>query len=418
MAGPDIPSNDSSSGRRFALIALLLIGAVAGGVAVRKWMQAGRRQPATLARTGASPVPSAGLSLNAAALWNRLLSVLGLPGAGRFGFDRLAALLLGHKNEALAAAFAADFMKEPELKKIWDEFEARHDDVNANAAWLARQLSDSNAFAALLNRCAKDPRFVAVGDSLAREMSAAVVQSGSPEVTGGKALTLGDGPAPGHKASAVASAGPQTSSLMKAWSPTNAERVPVVAAGGGETGEESAGTEASSNPTSTGSAGGFNVTALGKVKSAGPDMDAAQYIASLCLRHDPVISYEQCEAIKKYLGPNGLWDSCRLAGELSACINVCLTKPEAGCAKQARDIQACLKTGATPSSCTSGCANGRECKPQCPKGYKLMGARGCLPSCGQAGGKHCLAGKSCKDSGGTVPVGVDTWDCGIASCCR
>ncbi len=82
-----------------------------------------------------------------------------------FGPPELIALLSRHGNPP-AARFASDFLASPTLRAIWVRYLI---DGDLRAAGL--RLRRSQEFAALLDRCSKDPRFEAAADAVMAEPS-------------------------------------------------------------------------------------------------------------------------------------------------------------------------------------------------------------------------------------------------------
>lgn len=166
------PSEDGR--RRLALAAALLLVGIGAGVAAR-------RRLARLADGEPKPrsFPHAALSADVSALWNRLVAILGLPGSRRFTFERLSALLLRHRGDSVARAFAAEFLETPELRALWEEYRKGGDGIDSE--WLARRLEQSQAFAGLLNRYARTPGFLDIGETVALELGAEVARLGSDD---------------------------------------------------------------------------------------------------------------------------------------------------------------------------------------------------------------------------------------------
>ncbi|MCX5789311.1 MAG: hypothetical protein NTX64_12510, partial [Elusimicrobia bacterium] len=161
------PRPDHRRETAVALILLVIFG-IAAGAAWRRWMTG--TGPVAQAPAAGAVFPGAALSDRSATLWARLLAALGLPAGKRLSFDQLSEILVGHRDEPLARAFAADFMREPELKAVWDEFRNSREALDASR--LADRLRDSGAFARLLNRYGEEPAFGRLGDTVAREMTA------------------------------------------------------------------------------------------------------------------------------------------------------------------------------------------------------------------------------------------------------
>ncbi|MCX5788131.1 MAG: hypothetical protein NTX64_06430 [Elusimicrobia bacterium] len=173
--------------RKLAVMGLLLLLGIGGGAAIRKLVRAPHSGGKTAGT--ASHFQGAGFTSEVATAWSRLLDVLRLPGAHSFGFDRFATLLLGHEEPA-ALAFFKDYSDSPELMKTWNDFKARRNEKGIDAYWFAHKLSESEKFASLLNQHAQDPAFVAFGEKVTQELSAAVLASGATGVAKDKDIAM------------------------------------------------------------------------------------------------------------------------------------------------------------------------------------------------------------------------------------
>ena len=180
-------SRTPGQGRKLAVLGLLLLLGIGGGAAIRKLVRAPHSGGQTAGT--ASHFQGAGFTSEVATAWSRLLDVLRLPGAHGFGFDRFATLLLGHE-EPVALAFFKDYSDSPELMKTWNEFKAHRNEKGIDAYWFAHKLSESDKFASLLNQHAQDPAFVAFGEKVTQELSAAILASGAAGVAKDKDLAM------------------------------------------------------------------------------------------------------------------------------------------------------------------------------------------------------------------------------------
>lgn len=187
--------------RQLALALLLLFCGMTGGVLARKWISEADGPAAGLQAGGSSPFKPAGLSRDAATMWSRLVALLGVNGSRKLTFQQLAAMLLKHRGNAAALAFAGEFMRNEELRRIWERYQ--HAGDSADALWLAQRLSDSQSFTNLLNHYASYGDFKAVSEALARDMSSELVRGGAAGVKAYEGLAAdfaSAGPAGGRAA--------------------------------------------------------------------------------------------------------------------------------------------------------------------------------------------------------------------------
>ncbi|MBI5200393.1 MAG: hypothetical protein HY925_02305 [Elusimicrobia bacterium] len=327
-------------------LALLALLGITGGAFLRAVFRGGaeRGKPsAGLSREGGRVA----LTPQAEAIWSKLLAALSAKGGKPVTIERLLQLFLKGGSDPLATAFAEDFMRDPELASIWNEYLRSQGKLDAN--WLANRLAESKGFAALVNRYSNHWRFRRLGDSLAKALSGEAASDGAASLFGeGGAHTgsaPGSGPGGGREAgSARAYArglhGEMTGGGANAGSPGRTEAAP-----GSPPGEA------------------HQTLKLIAPIEAGPSVERDPW-ASLCYQGGAGISREQCAAINRYLGEDALWNACMKAGLLDKCVTLCRGNLELGCEDQAREMQHCRQS-ASAEACADACSKG-DCRAAIP----------------------------------------------------
>lgn len=373
--------------RRYrALAALLLCLGAAGGALLRA-----RLEPPAAGGPGGAP-PEAGvlvsLSARAAALWARLVGALSPEGGHRFTYERLAKLLAAHRKDPVARAFAVDFARDAELRKIWVEFfESRG---KLDGAWLARRLGKSKGFAQLLNRYAEDLRFRKLAEAFTRGL-AGEVQGRLAAVLGARELL---------ESSSARVANPFGSRAgLRAVGEARAARSPM----GGPATEAARGSEGDLGQRGAAELGGDRegkALRLTAVREAGPSQALSAW-ASICYKSGSGISREQCAAINEHLGEDALWNACLKAGQLDKCVSLCRGNLELGCRSQAEELDDC-RSSHSAAACADACGRGdcRAAAPQPAGSEELARADGLKPNETE---KEC-AGEDCERPAEPKPV--------------
>lgn len=341
-----VMKTDSSTERRkgLALVAFLALAGAGGGAGLRFWLAG---LGAGVAPAGSSPEAFAsGLSGRATSIWTRLLSSLGLQGARPLTVERLVELLQRRRGSPVARAFAADVLRDPALRNIWDEYRRSGDGLGT--PWLVKRFSDSRRFNDLLNRYADDPEFAGLADSLARDISGETVQGGVAGVTGGRGVSAATGGEASAWGPGGGRAGVSASSRARLSRQAEGEGAgPGRAAGRGE-------------GSGAGGEGEHRVLKLVKLQAAGPSQ-ARNPWASLCYKSDGEISREQCAAINRHLGEDALWTACSKAALLDKCVSLCKGNPDLGCGAQAEAMTAC-RSRWPAQTCAQACSARADCR--------------------------------------------------------
>ena len=308
------PRPDRRRETAVVLILLVFFG-IAAGAAWRRWMTG--TGPVAQAPAASAVLPGATLSDRSATLWARLLAALGLPPGKPLSFDQLSEILLGHKDEPLARAFAADFMREPELKAVWDEFRRSREALDASR--LADRLRDSGAFARLLNRYGEDPAFGRLGDTVAREMTAKALSPMEPLAV--------------HEEGAARSAA-QASRARQGFAPPAAAAPPVarrrVVTHAAPRGGEAEGDVSSTPASATGPGAATPLDAkrrFEKLAAAGNTEDF-NAMASLFTKMD---KGSRDRIVANLDAKGNVWMACFRAGEKGTCesaLKTCAQDPE------------------------------------------------------------------------------------------
>lgn len=287
-AAPQAPPPRGEARKHLLLALVLLFLGVGGGVAFKAY-RAGKA-PEAPGMKAATPV---GLTPQAGALWSRLAALLDSSDAGRFTFERLSQLLLKHKGDAAAKAFAAEFRKDPELQAVWEEF----GNGQGGAAVVVRRLSQSVTFRELLNRYSQEPGFTSSGETLARDVEAE--------------LALNN-PALVDRTQLLASAGPAS---LPAAEPRERRRDFRTAAGGAAA-EVAAPEAAYAAREAASDQREHNVGRLEAIQSSGGDRQAVAFYASVFTQVEPQARARIQAELDRGHEP---WKACERAGALGSC---------------------------------------------------------------------------------------------------
>ncbi|MBI4346274.1 MAG: hypothetical protein HY553_05435 [Elusimicrobia bacterium] len=347
MSARPVETAEKSGSRRLAFLAALgllaLFGAVGGAFLRARWGPTGGPRD-----TGRGGRLAATLSERAAAAWTKLLSAFSGPAARGMNADALIKLLAALSRDPLAEAFAEDFLRDPELRRLWEEFRAGG--KGRDPEWLARRLSESKSFVALLNRYARHRRFLNMGDRLARSLLGEdPAQSTAFSNSDGWAA---DGRAADFRgavgsARAAAPRGPGASAAEARAGGARAAKGGRAGAGAGESPGPAPGEPGN---------GEHDALSLVTLDAAGPSR-AMDPWASLCFQGSSIISREQCRAINRNLGDDALWTACLKANLLDKCVALCRGNLELGCASEAREMQRCRERF-SEAACADACGRG------------------------------------------------------------
>lgn len=161
----------SDNNRRNVVAGLLLLLGVGLGVNLVYWR--GRQRQPQLPR----PVSFFPGAAGGSDVWTRLLDTLAGLQAGQGTLESFLDALRRHADDPVARDFAAAFLQDPELRGLWEEFE--HAGDPSRAGEVLRKLGRSQRFLDLLEKYKEEPRFSALGDSLASELAAEVAMRSS-----------------------------------------------------------------------------------------------------------------------------------------------------------------------------------------------------------------------------------------------
>lgn len=391
-----IPVLKPATGKWLAAGALLML--LAAGVAFFREP----KEPASVDGAFASSRPNAHLAITTARPEDRLPTPA--PAPGRSELDEFLDLLKESETHPLAAKFAEDFGKEPELRKLFQELKQGPPNAEAHdtLAAFARDVGARPAFTRLLTKFNQEPgfrqmiepfmRLPQLRDAM-REQLGALKSAKRSARAGATSRRAG--------ASAPSSGGrPGTRTESPNASPgTSGGSALSASAGANERSEGSADTASTEERREKGD--GHRVdTKLLLISGAGADKNAASAIASLCFRKDPAITQAQCDAIERHLGTYGLWEACLKANLFEMCGALCAQKPELNCGAPPDFYQTCL--AANETDCAARCAAKPGCLPPGPSSPPATGAPGtgvggrkkCEENCGVWGGPD---GKTCCD---------------------
>lgn len=351
---------DSQTSRRAFAVGVLLLLGIVGGMGLREW-RASREAPPLATAPAGEPLFGTRLSDDAAGLWAELLGAVDSR-AGRFTFQRLAALLSKRKNDPAAQAFVNEFMKDPELESIWRQFVVGGSDTG----WLARRLTDSSRFAKLLNKHAQDRRFLALMKSLTAEARA----DADDELPAGPVAAFGgagpsgakdSGGKPGSRPTLPAWADRGGAGRQSSQGPGGAQDVAIAAGDPTPVLEERA--KPLDQKAITKTAKGEEAPGavkLAEMKAAGPSQDLNPW-ASLCYRENESISRAECSKINEYLGEDALWNACHKAQLLDRCLTLCQELPQLRCNDEAQVVKRCLAEHSA-EECARACSAGPDCR--------------------------------------------------------
>ncbi|MCX5788451.1 MAG: Hint domain-containing protein [Elusimicrobia bacterium] len=314
-------------------------------------------------------------------------------------FDKLLNLFAAAERSSpeTTQAFKKEFMKEPELREEWQKFsqaQQRKDGPPPTIDDFAEALVGRHAFRRLVSKFSSDPGFRELATAFTRQ---ALVQNSVRKILasgttaarqtvrgptrssarGGGAFSYGIG-AGGARSAAAGGA-------------TGAGGAASAVAGGGRAGAGTAGPGRDGGSGSSADAGkAQNAVPLADLEGADDGKDVAHSIASLCIRHDPAISHDQCEAINNYLGPDDIWQSCQKAGLLTKCASLCAGRSELDCQQQGSNIQSCLAAGEPSAFCASNCTPRPDCSMPPPPPPPPVGASSAgTGTGGNSGGGQC-----------------------------
>lgn len=302
-------------------------------------------------------------------------------GAEALAFDEFIQLMDGMKSDPLAAEFAKEFMKEPELQRIAQEFrDPRRGRGHATGSMqeFYRAISQLPEFRRLVAKFAAAPGSAGLMAKLslipgltqlvrAEHAALAASRSGLRSAVGPRSGTRGADPA-ALRAGAGPSAGvqyagsllPEAGAGAPAAHNLGGQPIDLGREGGharGRSGESQQGPDA------------HLTTPLEAIGGSGPSFSRDSFM-SLCVKQAGITRAE-CGAINSYLGPHGIWESCWRADLYDKCVDLCAGVPELKCSGTAPGwVQACVDwnpgDAGRQAVCASQCADlGR---PDCPAG--------------------------------------------------
>ncbi|MBI4348882.1 MAG: hypothetical protein HY553_18740 [Elusimicrobia bacterium] len=276
------------------------------------------------------------------------------PGEKPLAFDEFMGLLDGLKHDPLAAEFARELMKDPELAKIVRKYQQPGvGDKPGSMVAFYRELAERPEFRALVARFAGQPGADALMvrlnqlPGLKQLVRGEAAPAGAPAAAGSasarpsfrSATQLGTGLRHGAGPVQSAGAGPSAG----AFAARGAGPGGFGAAGAGAEGtaqiEAGAPGRAGDRPPGAGSA--HDANPLATLDGAGPSTTRDSFM-SLCIKQSN-ISRSECEAINANLGPFGIWEACWLASLYDKCVGLCASVPELQCSGRAPGwTEACI----------------------------------------------------------------------------